>query len=82
MRKRRFKFYGHIKTMEQSRQVKKCQVKENGSEANTETVKLTSTIKKELDASVVTQTDITDKKTFRRNVFNRTFVQMEKRTKT
>lgn len=39
MRKRRFQFYGHVKTMEQSRQVKKCQVNENRSEANTETVK-------------------------------------------
>lgn len=39
MRKRRFKFYGHIKTIEQSRQVKNAKFNENGSEANTETVK-------------------------------------------
>lgn len=68
--------------MAQSRQVKKCQVKWKWKWGNTETVKWTSTIKEELDASAVTQTDITDKKTFRRNVFYRTFVQMEKRTKT
>lgn len=56
MRKRRFKFYGHI-TMEPSRQGKQIlEFYANRSNAKTETVKQISTLKE--DASSITQTDI------------------------
>ena len=83
MRKRRLKFYGHIKRMEPTRLTKQIvEFYENRSKAKTETMKWISAIKEDLDAAGIIQADIVDRKTFRQKVFDWKVGQREKRKKT
>ena len=65
MRKRRLKFYGHIKRMDPTRLTKQIvEFYENRSRAKLETIKWIAAIKEDLKAAGITQIDISDRNTF------------------
>ena len=71
MIKRRLKFYGHIKRMESTRLTKQIvEFYENRSKAKIETIKWIGAIKEDLKAAGIKQTDILDRKVFRKKVFD------------
>lgn len=71
MRKRRLKFFGHIKRMDPTRLTKQIvEFYENRSKAKVETIKWIAAVKEDLKLAGITQTDILDRKTFRRKVFD------------
>lgn len=83
MRKRRLKFYGHIKRMHPSRLTRQIvEFYENRSKAKTETMKWIAAIKHDLTSASITQEDIQDRKTFRQKVHAWEVGQTEQRKKT
>lgn len=83
MRKRRLKFYGHIKRMEPTRLTKQIvEFYENRSKAKTETIKWIAAIREDLKDAGIVQTDILNRKTFRQKVFDWKVGQRQKRTGT
>lgn len=78
MRKRRLKFYGHIKRMESTRLTKQIiEFYETRSKAKTETIKWIAAIKEDLKLASITQTDILNREIFRQKIFDWNIGQKE-----
>ena len=83
MKKRRLKFYGHIKRMEQTRLTRQIiEFYENRSKAKTETMKWIAAIREDLKEAGISQKDILDRKVYRNQIYDWKVDQMEKRKKT
>ena len=83
MRKRRLKFYGHIKRMKPTRLTKQIvEFYENRSKAKVETIKWIAAVKEDLREANITQADILDRKIFRQKIFDWKVGQREKRKRT
>ena len=71
IKKRRLKFYGHIKRMNPSRLTKQIvEFYESRSKAKVETIKWIAAIKDDVKAAGITQTDISDRKIYRQKIFD------------
>lgn len=71
IKKRRLKFFGHIKRMDPSRLTRQIvEFYENRSKAKVETIKWIAAVKEDLKSAGITQTDIQDRKTFRQKIFD------------
>lgn len=83
MRKRRLKFYGHIKRMAPTRLTRRIvEYYENRSKAKIDPIKWIAAIKEDLKDASITQSDVTDKNTFRQKIFDWKVGQREIRKRT